>query len=103
MVQQDNASIHSANTTWEWYLNNGVHVILWPPVSPVLNSMGNVWSLLVKAVYANGKQYTSISELKAAIIYHWNEIVQNTLKNFVRSMADRVFTLISKSGAYTGY
>ena len=65
--------------------------------------MKNVWNLLVRAVYANGKQYASVSELKAAIIYHWNEIDQNTLKSLVRSMPDRVFTLISKSDAYTGY
>ena len=65
--------------------------------------MKNVWSFLVKAVHANGKQYVSVSELKAAIIYHWNAIDKNTLKSLVRSMPDRVFTLISKSGAYTGY
>ena len=25
IFQQDNASIHVANSTWEWFLQNGVH------------------------------------------------------------------------------
>ena len=58
---------------------------------------------LIRAVHANGKQYASVSELKTAIIYHWNGIDQNTLKSLVRSMPNRVFTLINRSGAYTGY
>ena len=84
-------------------LNNVGHVISWSSVSPNLNPIEKVWSLLVRAVYANGKQYALVSELKATIIYHWNEIDQNTLKSLVSSMPDRVFTLISKSGAYTDY
>ena len=27
IFQQDNASIHVANSTWEWFLQNGVHVM----------------------------------------------------------------------------
>ena len=65
--------------------------------------MENVRSRLVRAVYTNEKQYASVSELKATIIYHWNAIDQNALKSLVHSMPDRVFMLISKSGAYTGY
>ena len=80
MFQQDNTSIHTANSTWEQLLNNGVHIISWPSVSPDLNQMENLWSLLVRAVYANGKQYASFSELKAAIINHQTKIDQNTLK-----------------------
>ena len=60
-------------------------------------------TFLVRAVHTNGKQYASVLELKNAITYHWNGIDQNTLKSLVRSMPDRVFTLINKSGAYTGY
>ena len=84
-------------------MNNRVHIIPWPSVSPDLNPMENARSRFVRAVYANEKQYASVSELKAAIIYHWNEIDQNTLKSLIRSMPARVFTLIRKSGAYTGY
>ena len=42
MFQQNNASIHSVNSTWQWFLNNGVHVIPWLSVSPNLNPMENV-------------------------------------------------------------
>ena len=57
MFQQDNASIHTTNSTWEWFLNYGVHVISWPSVSPDLNPMKNKQSLVVRAFYAKKKQY----------------------------------------------
>ena len=42
MFQQDNASIHKAISTWERFLNNGVHVIPSPSVYLNLNPMENV-------------------------------------------------------------
>lgn len=55
-------------------MNNGGNVIPWKSVSPDLNAMENICSLLVRTVYSNGKKYTSISKLKAAITYHRKEI-----------------------------
>ena len=57
IFQQDNASIRVANSTWEWFLQNGVHVLEWPANSPDLNPMENLWGILCRTVYADGKQY----------------------------------------------
>ena len=42
VFQQDNASIHMANSTQEWFLKNGVHVIPWPSVFSNFNAMENL-------------------------------------------------------------
>ena len=42
IFQQESASIHVANSTWEWFLQNGVHVMEWPANSPDLNPMENL-------------------------------------------------------------
>jgi hypothetical protein len=51
IFQQDSATIHVANSTWEWFLQNEVHVIDWPANSPDLNPMENVWAILCRSVY----------------------------------------------------
>ena len=42
ILQQDNATIQVANSTWEWFLQNGVHVMDWPANSSNLNPMENL-------------------------------------------------------------
>ena len=63
IFQQVNASIHVANSTWEWFLQNGVHVTKGPAHSPDLNSMENLWGILCRTVYSGGKQYNNVGEL----------------------------------------
>ena len=57
IFQQDNASIHAANSTWEWFLQNGVYVMEWSANSPYPNPMENLWGISCRTVYADGKQY----------------------------------------------
>ncbi len=35
----------------------------WPPYSPDLNPIENMWSIIKRKVYANGKQFSSKHEL----------------------------------------
>ena len=46
IFQQDNAPIHTARSTKDWFHRKGVHVMEWPAISPDLNPMENVWGLL---------------------------------------------------------
>ena len=41
-------------------------VLKWPARSPHLNPIENVWGVLAREVYSNGKQYFSVQELKDA-------------------------------------
>lgn len=66
-VSTKNALIQAANSTFEWFLSNGSHIIDWSPLSPKLNPTENLWEIL-EDVYADGIQYNSTSELKQTIL-----------------------------------
>ena len=44
--QQDNALIHSAGNVQKWVRRNKINVLPWPPYSPDINIIENVWSVL---------------------------------------------------------
>lgn len=39
MFQKDDAPIHTSNSTFEWFLSNGVHIIEWSALTSDLNSI----------------------------------------------------------------
>ncbi|CAD6189622.1 unnamed protein product [Caenorhabditis auriculariae] len=64
IYQQDNASVHASNSTLAWFAAKNVVLLDWPACSPDLNPVENLWSVLVRRVYANAKQYTTVNDLK---------------------------------------
>jgi transposase len=51
IFMHDNACIHTAKLTKKLLEDNHVEVLKWPPYSPNLNPMENIWSLLKDAIY----------------------------------------------------
>ena len=67
-----------------------------PGISPDLNPIENVWGMMVRDVYDNAKQYSSVVELKKAIKSAWDRISARNLKNLNDSMSKRM-KLVFKS------
>ena len=103
IFQQDNASIHSSQSTRNWLARKKIRVLDWPSKSPDLNPVENLWGILVRQVYGHGKQYSSVAELKAAIQRAWPNISLETLRTLINSMKNRIFQVILGQGAMTKY
>lgn len=96
VFMQDNARIHTACSTIEWLKNNQIQVMDWPAYSPDLNPIENVWGILARRVYVNGKQFDTIPELKSAVIDAWDKLTSEDLKPFILSMKNRVADVLIK-------
>ncbi|GBL89841.1 Transposable element Tc3 transposase [Araneus ventricosus] len=55
--QHDNAPIHTYNATKNYSNSKNVTVLEWPPMSPDLNPIENVWGIMSRKVYENGGQF----------------------------------------------
>ena len=103
IFQQDNASIHNSSSTKSWFEANNVKVLKWPSRSPDLNPTENLWGILVREIYGNGKFYNTKEELKMAIETSWKNLPKDTLKCLSTSMTSRMIKLIEKKGNFLDY
>ncbi|KAH9089310.1 hypothetical protein Ae201684P_001511 [Aphanomyces euteiches] len=64
VFQHDNASIHSSRATAEFLANSNCLPLIWPSKSPDLNVIENVWGVLARDVYKNGRQFATKDQLE---------------------------------------
>lgn len=75
----------------------------WPPYSPDLNPIENLWGILVQRVYANGRQFPTVDQLKECIILEWNNIEIGVIQELSLSMNNRLFNVAFKQGGNIDY
>lgn len=103
VYQHDNAPIHTARVVKSWISSQNVEVLDWPPYSPDLNIIENVWGWLTREVYAGGKQYENKDQLIEGIKAAWDKISLNYLKSLYDSLKDRIYEVIVNNGKSTHY
>jgi len=99
IFMQDNASIHCSNLMKQWFEAHNVELLDHPANSPDLNPIENCWAQLTRLVYANGKQYHSVEELKTAIAENWKRIDVPSLQKLIDSMPLRLRDVLLNRGA----
>lgn len=106
VYMHDNAPSHAARLTTE-YLNHVFarygNIMEWPPCSPDLNPIENLWSIVKRKVYSAGKQYHTKDDLWEAIVTATKEVSSDEIKKLTSSMDRRLFSVISNGGSYVKY
>ena len=103
IFQQDNAPIHRAQANYKYFESKKINVLDWPSLSPDLNPIENVWGILVRRVYAEGRQFNTVEDLEKAIKVEWANISIDVLKKHSSSMPNRIFDVIRLGGGKTKY
>lgn len=98
---QDNDPSHTSNVAKSWFHCNGVTVLDFPPWSPDLNPIENVWPVLQKAVDEHNA--TNEAELEAAIQAEWEALSADFLAKLAHSMPKRLAEVIAHNGHKTHY
>lgn len=103
VFMQDNAPIHRSRSTKDWLARKQIALLEWPPNSPDLNPIENVWGIMVRKIYAGGQQYQDVFALKNAIIDAWHQVDQRIIDNLVSSMDERTFQVRKRNGRAIAY
>ena len=69
----------------------------WPPNSPDLSPIENVWSIMATAVYAD-PQPQSLQALKHRLRKAWKSISLSALQNLIGSMPNQLKAVIKNNG-----
>jgi hypothetical protein len=103
IYQQDNASIHVSHRSKEFFTEQDVKLLDWPSKYPDLNPIENLWSIMSRKVYANGRQFNSVPDLKAMLFKAWDDIPLALLQSLIKSMPRRCVEVLDKKGIKTHY
>jgi hypothetical protein len=98
----DNDPRHKAQVTIQWLSDNLVRRrIDFPPYSPDLNPIENLWAYLVPRVDKHNAK--TDEQLKNAIQVEWTKIPKDYLFNLANSMPKRLQEVIDHNGHKTHY
>ena len=100
-LQQDGATAHTAYYTKEWFNDNNIKTIPWPPYSPDLNPIEKIWAWIDRELAK--VQISTLGQLKDVLKETWYRVPEAMCKNLVESMPRRVLSCIKAKGAYTKY
>jgi predicted transcriptional regulator len=99
----DNAPWHTAKVVVEGLRSEGVETLPLPPYSPDINPIENLWSLIGKRIYADGKGYATAAALQTAIAEAWNSFTVPEIDKLITSLSSRLFEVVRSQGGPTKY
>ena len=101
IFQQDNAPIHKAKKTIKYFEDSNIELLEWPPQSPDLNPIENIWALLDKNITIENRR--NRDEFFKSLVDAWNNLSLDVLKNLVESLPRRLEAVVKSKGGNTKY
>ena len=106
ILMHDGAPSHSAKKTVAFLSKNGFkedRLMRWAPNSPDLNPIENLWSILKRRVYYQGRQFNSKIDLWNAIQDASKSVTTEEIQNLTKSVDNRLIKVFVKQGKHIGY
>jgi transposase len=98
IFQQDGAPAHRPGT--KLLQENNIELLNWPPISPDLSPIENVWSYMKRQISGRAEDE---EELKKEILRIWTDIPINYISRLYNSMPRRITLLIRHQGKQIPY
>ena len=95
IFQQDNAPCHTSKSTTNYLESNNINTMVWPPQSPDLNLIENLWAILKRKVARY--HCNSLEDLKNTLKKVWNEEIDGEILNNLSKSFPKRINLVKKN------
>jgi transposase len=96
IFMQDGAPPHRGHKIPEWIQSQRPMLENWPPYSPDLNPIENLWGDMKMSVKVD--VFTEIDELKAGVLEFWNNLNQDYIDELVLSFPEKLQKCVDLEG-----
>ncbi len=86
LLEHDNGWPHVARVSRQFLEHEGIDTTEWPPRSPYLNPIEHLWNIMFRSIRCCQVAPQTVQNLSDALVQIWEEIPQNTIRWFIRSM-----------------
>ena len=101
IFQQDNDPKHTSNIAKGWFADNNIEKLEWPPQSPDLSYIENLWDFVDRKVHSN--KFKSLQDFRKSISETWKNIPQEVIDKHIDSIPRRLEAVIRAKGGNTDY
>jgi transposase len=98
---QDNDPKHTSREINKWLHNNGISCLDFPPYSPDLNPIENLWNNIARRVEV--REAATMEQLQEVVAEEWAATATDLLKTLAHSMPKRCLAVIDAKGHHTHY
>ena len=98
---QDNAPCHNAKVVMSYLSEQDFEIMNWPPRSPDLNPIENLWKTLGEKVMERNP--TNTEDLWVKLQEEWSKISIEDCQELIRSCSRRCAAVIESKGSFTKY
>ena len=103
IFQQDNDSKHTSKAASKWFENNGIEVLEWPPQSPDLNPIENLFEYLKQKLSSYETEPNGMLELWERVEKELDKITPEICMKFIETMPKRIVAVLKARGGYTKF
>ena len=101
ILQQDNAPTYTSKIVKKFITDSNIQCLVWPPQSPDLSPIENVWAWLKKKI--SEKEPRNMTELKDYIMKTWSELTSEDYRKYTLSMQTQICNMSVRNGGHCGY
>lgn len=103
VMQEDGAGYHHTKMLLAFKARMKVKTLVWPPQSPDLSPIENVWKQMKDRIARRRHRIRTIGEMEVALRYEWAHIKEELLVTLVESMPRRMAAMKKAKGGSTKY